>query len=159
MSEIVLLLASPIHRYEGRPDDGALAFDGEEVHESIDVREGLGVVGDRFFGQRAHRREAVTLIEAESIERIAADLNFAKSRRNITTRGLDLNALVGSEFSLDTGEGEVWFRANRPANPCAWMDVELAPGAFAGLRGRGGIRCEALSDGRLSLGPVTLSLR
>lgn len=154
-----MLLASPIHRYEGRPNDGALPFDGEEVHDSIEVREGLGVVGDRYFGQKAHRLEAVTLIEVESIDRIATGLDYAKSRRNITTRGLDLNALVGFEFALDSGEGEVWFRANRPANPCAWMDVALTPGAFAGLRGRGGIRCEALSDGRLGLGLVTLSLR
>jgi MOSC domain-containing protein YiiM len=156
MSEIVLLLASPIHRYDGRPNDGALPFDGIEVHESIKVREGLGIVGDRFFAQRAHRHEAVTIIAAESIDAVGDDLEYAKTRRNIVTRGIEIDQMRGAVFSLDTGSGPVWFRAHRPANPCVWMDVELADGAFAGLRGRGGMRCEALSDGTLTRGPVEL---
>jgi DNA-directed RNA polymerase specialized sigma subunit, sigma24 homolog len=45
-------------------------------------------------------------------------------------------------FSLDSGDGPVRFRAHRPANPCRCMDVVLAPGAFRGMCGRGGVRCE-----------------
>ena len=159
MSEIVLLLASPLHRYEGRPGDGALPFDGDETHDEIEVREGLGIVGDRFFAQRAHRHEAVTIMAAESIDSVEAELDYAKTRRNIITRGIDIDRMRDQVFSLDTGHGPVWFRARRPANPCAWMDVELAPGAFKALSNRGGMRCEALSDGRLSLGPVTVGRR
>ena len=156
----MLLLASPIHRYEGRPSDGALPFDGDELPAEIEVAAGLGIVGDRFFGHRAHRQESVTIIAAESIDRLGPGLDASKTRRNIVTRGIDIDAMRGQTFSLDTGNGPVVFRAHRPANPCAWMDIELAPGAFAGLARHGGMRCEPLSDGRLRLGPVTLlSLR
>ncbi len=158
MSEIVLLLASPLHRYEGRPRDGAVPFDGPETFDEIAIRKGLGVVGDRFFGHRAHIRESVTIMAAESLDGLGA-VDLATTRRNVITRGIDIDAMVKQEFSLDSGDGPVWFRAHSPANPCAWMDVELAPGAFQHLRKRGGMRCEPLTDGTLRLGPVTLALR
>jgi hypothetical protein len=44
----------------------------------------------------------------------------------------------------------------RPANPCAWLDVVLAPGAHRGLRGRAGVRCAPRSDGALTLGAAVL---
>jgi len=50
----------------------------------------------------------------------------------------------------------VEFQGHRPASPCAWMNVVLAPGAHQALRGRGGVRCEPLSSGFLALGPATL---
>jgi hypothetical protein len=50
----------------------------------------------------------------------------------------------------------VLLQGGRPANPCAWLDVVLAPGAHRGMRGRGGIRCAPLSDGVLRLGPAVL---
>lgn len=161
MTEIVLLLASPLHRYEGRPKDGPVPFDGRELVEAIEVRAGLGIVGDRFFGQRAHVLEAVTLLAAESLEAVALDLGVAtldpaRTRRNIVTRGIDIDAMHDATFTLDSGDGPVRFRGNRPARPCAWMDEQLAPGAFRALRGRSGIRCEAIGDGTLRLGPVTL---
>ena len=153
----MLLLASPLHRYDGRPRDGARPFDGDELFDSIEVRKGLGVVGDRFFGQRAHRHEAVTLMAAESLDDLGP-VDAARTRRNILTRGIDVDALRGRDFSLDSGDGPVLLRAHRPANPCAWMDEQLAPGAFRALRGRGGMRCEPLSDGVLRLGPVEFAL-
>jgi MOSC domain-containing protein YiiM len=157
--EIVQLLASPLHRYEGRPKDGPAPFDGRETHESVEVRAGLGIVGDRFFGQRAHRQEAVTLFAIESLEAVAAELgagelDVAQTRRNVILRGFPVDELRGRSFRL----GEVLLTAHRPANPCAWMDEQLAPGAFRALRGRGGMRCEPLSDGVLRLGPTTLEL-
>jgi len=54
--EIVLLLASPVHRYEGRPTDGALPFTGNETPHSIELRSQLGIVGDRYFGRPAAAR-------------------------------------------------------------------------------------------------------
>lgn len=156
MPEIVLLLASPLHRYEGRPRDGERPFDGDETPETIEIRKGLGVVGDRFFGRAAHRQESVTIMAIESVEGLGDPVT---TRRNILVRGIDIDAMRGQEFSLDTGDGPVWFRAHRPANPCAWMDEQLSPGAMKALRNRGGMRCEPLTDGTLRLGPVTLALR
>jgi len=161
---IELLLASPHSRYEGRPGDGPLPAVGLETPPSIEIRAGLGVVGDRYFAKPAHRAASVTLMAMESLEAVASDLKLTqildatKTRRNIMLRGYAVDDLRGSEFSLDSGEGPVLFRANRPANPCAWMDVMLAPGAFRAMRGRGGMRCEPLTSGRLSLGPATLLL-
>jgi MOSC domain-containing protein YiiM len=159
--QIVSLLASPLHRYEGRPRDGVLPFAGEESRTSIELRAGLGVVGDRYFGTRAHAAASVTIFAAESLDYVAETLQLdelpdvAKARRNIVTRGLDIDSLRGATFSLDTGSGAVVFRANRAANPCAWMDEQLAPGAFRALRGRGGMRCSPLTDGTLSLGEAS----
>ncbi len=147
---IELLLASPLHRYEGRPSDGPRDATGPELPESVEVRAGLGIVGDRYFGQRAHRTASVTIMDIASIERIAPGLNAADTRRNIIVRGLEIDAMRGEDFWLDG----VLFRAHRPANPCAWMDVALAPGAFRALRGRGGMRCEPLTSGTVHLGTV-----
>ena len=158
------LLASSLHRYEGRPADGPLpAREGEiESRESIEVRAHLGVVGDRYFGRPAHRRAAVTVMAVESLEHVQfalgldAALDPAAARRNIVLRGVDVDALRGVEFSLDAGLGPVLFQGHRPANPCAWMNVTLAEGAHKALRGRGGVRCEPLTDGTLRLGPALL---
>ena len=161
---VELLLASPRSRYEGRPSDGPLPAVSSETPTSVEIRAGLGVVGDRYFAKPAHRAASVTLMAMEALEAVAADLGLAEildaagTRRNIMLRGFPVDDLRGVEFSLDTGHGPVTFRGNRPANPCAWMDVVLAPGAFRAMRGRGGVRCEPLTSGTLSLGPATLTL-
>lgn len=158
--EIVMLHASSIHRYEGRPRSGALPAIESEEHAELRFRAGLGIVGDRHFNARAHRHASVTLFAIESLEHVAAvletpPLDVAATRRNIIVRGLDVGGLRGVDFSLDTGAGPVAFRGNRPCNPCAWMDVEVAEGAFRALRGRGGMRCEPLTDGALRRGAAT----
>jgi len=162
--EIVHLLVSSLHRYEGRPGDGPLpAPAGErESRSEIAVRAGRGIVGDRFFGHGAHRTSAVTVMAAESLDSVRfalgldGELDPAATRRNIILRGTDVDALRGTPFSLDSGAGPVHFQGHRPANPCAWMNVVLAEGAHKALRGRGGVRCEPLSDGVLALGPAVL---
>ena len=161
---IELLLASPIHRYEGRPSDGPLPATGPEVRNHIEIRAGLGVVGDRFFAKKAHVHESVTIMAAESLDHVAQTLGLseipdaANTRRNIIVRGVDIDAMRGADFSIDSGDGPVLFHAHRPANPCAWMNVTLADGAHKALRGRGGMRCEPLSDGTLTLGPAVLRI-
>ncbi len=159
--EVVLLLASPRHRYEGRPADGALPADAPELRDHVELRAGLGIVGDRYFAARAHVHASVTVIGVEGLEAVAAELGApvdpAATRRNVVLRGADVEALRGVPFSLQSpGEEPVRFRGYRPANPCAWMDHEVAPGAFRAMRGRGGVRCDPESDGVLSPGPAVL---
>jgi MOSC domain-containing protein YiiM len=168
--DIAGLLVSPIHSYAGRPDDGPRPDPDGRRLESVAVRAGLGLVGDRYFARPAHRRSAVTLFAAESIDAIARELGLPSTpdplltRRNVVLRGFPVDELAagrdhpGALFSLDSGDGPVRFRAHRPANPCRWMDVVLAPGAFRALRGRGGVRCEPLDDGVLRLGPARLRI-
>jgi MOSC domain-containing protein YiiM len=86
-------------------------------------------------------------------------VDLTQVRRNILTTGLDVDALVGSILCLDSGDGQVCLRVNRRANPCAWMDVTIAPGAWRSLRGKGGIRCTPLNDGILRRGPVSVEIQ
>ncbi|WP_043592907.1 MOSC domain-containing protein [Frigoribacterium sp. MEB024] len=163
---VELLLASPRSRYVGRPADGPapVPTTGHESHDDVTVRAHLGIVGDRYFNAPAHRGASVTLFAAEQLEHVARELGLppgarldaALARRNVVVRGVDVDALVGYEFDLDTGDGPVSFRATRAANPCAWMDVVFGTGAFRALRGRGGVRCEPLTDGVLRVGPGLL---
>ncbi|MGY1811378.1 MOSC domain-containing protein [Blastococcus sp. SYSU D00820] len=125
------------------------------------MRAGHGIVGDRYAGRPAHRDAAVTVLAAESLDALAAELGVPPfdpllARRNVVLRGAEVEALRGREFSLDCGSGVVVLRGGRPANPCAWMDTVLAPGAHRGMRGRGGVRCAPLTDGVLRLGPAVL---
>lgn len=168
--EIVALVVSPVHAFEGRPADGPRPDPEPVERDEVTVRAGLGLVGDRYFNQPAHRRAAATLFAAESLDVLARDLGLAAvpdphlPRRNIVVRGFPVDELAaprggtGAVFGLDSGAGEVRFQAYRPAHPCAWMDVVLAPGAFRGLRGHGGVRCTPLDDGILRVGPATLTV-
>jgi MOSC domain-containing protein YiiM len=158
--EIVGLLASPEHRYDGRPGDAVPPQD-DDRRAVLTVRGEVGIVGDRYAGRPAHRDAQVTVLAAEGLEALAAELGAPApdpllARRNVVLRGAEVEALRGEEFSLDCGEGEVRLRGGRPANPCAWLDVALGAGSHRGLRGRAGIRCAALSDGVLRLGPAVL---
>ncbi|WP_309229976.1 MULTISPECIES: MOSC domain-containing protein [unclassified Blastococcus] len=158
--EIVGLVASPAHRYDGRPGPALPQQDGDRRTE-VEVRAGHGVVGDRYAGRPAHRDAQVTVLAAEAVDALAAELGAGPldpllARRTVVLRGAEVEALRGQEFSLDCGAGEVRLRGGRPANPCAWLDTALAPGAHRGLRGRAGIRCAALRDGVLRLGPAVL---
>jgi MOSC domain-containing protein YiiM len=103
----------------------------------------------------------VTVIAAEPLDALADELAVPPfepllTRRNVVLRGADVESLRGQTFGLDCGEGVVVLRGGRPANPCAWMDVVLAPGAHRGMRGRGGIRCSPETGGVLRLGPAVL---
>ena len=158
--QIVALLVSPVHRYGGRPGDRVPAQDGDR-RDRVEVRAGHGVVGDRYAGRAAHRDAAVTVLAAEAVEALAAELGVpapdpALARRTVVLRGAEVEALRGRTFSLDCGEGAVVLGGGRPASPCAWLDVALGAGAHRGMRGRAGVRCATLSDGVLRLGPAVL---
>lgn len=173
--EIVALFVSPVHAYEGRPSAGARPDPAPVARDRVEIRAGLGVVGDRYFNRPAHSRAAVTVFAAEALDDLARRLSLDPApdpllvRRNIVLRGFAVDELAsgrdengtpyaGAVFSLDSGTGQVRFQANRPANPCAWMDTVLAPGAFRALRGHGGVRCAPIDDGELRLGPATLTI-
>ena len=159
--EIVELLASPVHRYEGRPSDGPRTGGVEELRSELEFRAGLGIVGDRYFNQRAHRASSVSLQAVESLEAVAAELgvpglSLRQTRRNILLRGVDVDALARTEFSLDSGSGPIRFGDARPCNPCGWMDTAVGEGAHRAFRKRGGLRTDPLDDGILRLGPALL---
>ena len=158
--EILHLLVSPAHAYFGRARDGAADVPTTDAAQA-EVVSGKGIVGDRFFGKAAHMDAAVTLFAVESLEAIAAELGAGPfdpllTRRNVVLRGAQLAPLLGQDFALESGGDVVRFHGGRHAQPCAWMNEVLAPGAHPAMRGRGGIRCRALSSGFLHRGPAVL---
>ena len=168
--QVIALLVSPVHAFEGRPQDGPRADLLLGSCDRVEVRAGLGLVGDRFYAQPAHRKASVTVFAAESLDAITTELDLPETpnpllpRRNVVLRGFPVDGLAagrlrgGDLFSLDSGDGPVRFQAHRPANPCGWMDAVLARGAHRALRGRGGVRCEPLDDGILRVGPAVLTV-
>ncbi|TQN37546.1 hypothetical protein FHU33_4201 [Blastococcus colisei] len=128
------------------------------------ARAGRGLEGDRYaaragtFSPRAGHRPGydLTLIAAEVLDEMAAagqPLSFAGTRRNVLTRGIDVNALVGRTFSLGTALCE----GRRLCEPCVHLDRLSGPGILRPLIHRGGLRVDVLSDGEIRLGePISL---
>jgi MOSC domain-containing protein YiiM len=118
---------------------------------------GRGIEGDRyfekqgtFFKEPAADRE-VTLIEAEAVEAMArecAPITAAESRRNLVTRGIRLNDLVGEEFQV----GQVRLRGLRLCHPCAHLTRLTGKQVLVGLAGRGGLRAQVLIEGTIRVG-------
>jgi MOSC domain-containing protein YiiM len=68
-------------------------------------------------------------------------------RRNVITKGVDLNSLIGKRFVIQGVE----FEGVCECSPCHWMNEAIAPGAEAALHGRGGLRARILTDGQLKV--------
>ncbi|GAB3672952.1 MOSC domain-containing protein [Angustibacter aerolatus] len=162
---IEALVVSPGHNYwfhSPDPRDGVGPYPTSYPDE-VEVVAGQGIVGDRFYGKVSRLASSVSFVAAEALEAVEDELGLARgsldarlTRRNVVVRGIDLNALRHTEFMLDAGAGPVSFRAAGETSPCAWMDDRLAPGARDALRGRGGLRADPTTSGRLRVGPVVL---
>jgi MOSC domain-containing protein YiiM len=119
---------------------------------------GVGVEGDRYaagrgrFSASGRSGQELTLIEAEAIEALeqehGIELDAADARRNVVTRGVDLNALVGRGFEV----GEVTCYGQRLAEPCSWLQSMTPAGTLRGLVHRGGLRADVLAGGVVVLG-------
>jgi MOSC domain-containing protein YiiM len=121
---------------------------------------GRGLEGDRYAakagtftprGGGAHGYD-LTLIQAEVLDELvpAEDrrLDYAEARRNVITRDIDLNALVGRRFRV----GEVECLGQRLCEPCSHLERLTTKGVLRGLIHRGGLRADVLTDGRISIG-------
>jgi hypothetical protein len=91
---------------------------------------------------------ALTLIEAEVCESFDPPLSPNEHRRNVVTRGIDLNALVGREFTI----GEIRCRGMRLCEPCTVVDGYARRPVLRALVHRGGLRADILQDGELQVG-------
>ncbi|MFF4519799.1 hypothetical protein ACFY2I_54465, partial [Streptomyces mirabilis] len=106
--QVVQLLVSPVHRFSGRPAQGPSADPVGGLVQQIRVRRHLGIVGDRYFAQRAHRDAAVTIMAEENLPTsIDPAVDLQKTRRNILLRGIDIDAYVDWTVELDTGDGPI----------------------------------------------------
>jgi MOSC domain-containing protein YiiM len=129
--------------------------------ERATLRAGRGVEGDRYFEQRGTftnaygRGHDLTLIEAEVLDALrlpAGRLAAEDARRNVVTRGIDLNALVGQRFRI----GDVECFGQRLCEPCAHLkrlaDQAGKPGTLRALIHKGGLRADVLTDGEVRVG-------
>lgn len=124
------------------------------AHDEVDVETGRGIVGDRYHGAR-HRQ--VTVQSQERLDEAAAALGQPVppegTRRNVTISHGDVPTAPGSRITV----GEVELEVVRVAAPCRILDDEIAPGAAAALRRRGGSVCRVLAGGRIRVGdPVVV---
>jgi MOSC domain-containing protein YiiM len=114
---------------------------------------GKGLEGDRYWNpsgiatEKRGPEQEVTLIEIEAIEGVERDhavkLGAGGPRRNIVTRGVPLNHLVGREFQV----GEVRLRGIRLCEPCHHLAKLSHPSVLPGLVHRGGLRAQIVSGG------------
>ena len=118
---------------------------------------GSGLDGDRYalnlgtFYKPAPDYE-LTLIEAEAIEALRRDyrieLTAGDARRNIVTRNVPLNHLVGREFAI----GQVHIRGIRLCEPCDHLQKVTGKPVIKGLLHRGGLRAQILTQGTIRVG-------
>lgn len=128
-----------------------------EVRE-VEAVAGKGLVGDRKHwdalapGKRGEPGRNITLIEAEALEGLAAEhgieLGPGESRRQIVTRGMRLNPLVGKRFLV----GDIECLGVELCEPCAHLQSLTPPGTMRGLVHRGGLRADILSGGTIRAG-------
>ena len=146
------------HNYFGHhgqaPDDYPLV----EVSR-IECGAGHGIRGDRFYDYRKNYKGQITFFSAEIFEKLAGHFGITSKspgvlRRNVIVSGIDLQELIGEEFSIQG----VRFRGTGHCRPCYWLDQAFAAGTEEFLEGNGGLRAEILSDGAIAVGDAQLVL-
>jgi len=140
------------------------ATDGSShEHQAVRVVINAGIEGDRYFDKHDEPGQNITLIEAEEIERFitengrAHDLSI--TGRNLITRGVRLNELVGKEFKV----GTVLLRGVELCEPCLGLGQSLATTALTpalvvkSFVHRAGLRADVLSTGSIAVGAAVAS--
>lgn len=126
--------------------------------ESVEARPGIGLTGDRYAlgagtfpspGDGA----ALTLVAAEVLESFSPPLAPDEHRRNVVTRGVDLDALVGHRFRI----GAVLCEGRRPAEPCAHLERVAGRPILRALVHRAGLRADILGSGTISVGDAVVA--
>lgn len=123
---------------------------------------GPGLEGDRYFrGGETFSDDPdteITLSGEEAVEALAREHGLpmvgAEARRNVVTRGVDLDTLVGREFRV----GGVAPRGCAPARPCAPLARLVGSGVLQGLARQGGLQAEILSEGIVRAGDAVEAL-
>lgn len=118
-----------------------------------------GLVGDRYFNGSGRWSSTgpcqVTLIEGETLDQVGAEgrvqAHQGRHRRNLVTRGIRLQELVGRRFEV----GEAVLEYDRPRPPCGYLESLTQPGMVAALQGeRAGICSRVVRSGRVRVGDI-----
>lgn len=121
---------------------------------------GRGIEEDRYFHGAGYWSKSpgairdITLIEIEAIEALNREKNISlapgATRRNLVTRGVPLNHLVGSEFQV----GNVRLLGTRLCEPCSYLEGLTQKGVLTGLIHRGGLRADIVAGGTIRVGDL-----
>ena len=124
-----------------------------ENRETIQVIASKGIISDRYFHDFNGDREQITLIESESIDyynkKFNTNFDYLEFRRNIITKNIQLNDLVGKTITV----GKIKLKVNDLCRPCKDLQNRLGKNNIIKefLR-RGGLRCEILTSGTINIG-------
>ncbi len=154
MAFIEYLFITPNHQYKGfyggPPGNSPMV-----TMSTIDCVAGRGIEGDRYFDHEPDYKGQITFFRMEVYEALLGHLGItaeekppSQVRRNVLTRGVDLDALIGKEFTIQG----VRFLGTEECRPCFWMDQAFRDGANDFLKGQGGLRAKILRDGTLQPG-------
>jgi MOSC domain-containing protein YiiM len=106
-----------------------------------------GIVGDRYADAGD-----ITLIEAEALEAFTDEtglpLSHEESRRQVLTRGIRLNDLVGKRFRV----GAVEVVGRELCEPCSHLQSLTRDGVLRGMVHRAGLNADIVSPGRIAVG-------
>jgi len=143
------LFISPGHNFFGHYGQPAGEYPIVEVKE-VRCLAGRGLEGDRYLDFKPDYKGQITFFADEVYDELCARLDVwdkppSAFRRNVITRGIDLNTLIGVEFTIQG----VRFLGTQESAPCSWQNQAFAPGAEEALKGRGGLRAKILTDGVL----------
>jgi len=126
----------------------------EEMQDvnTVEVIASKGIVNDRYFNENNNQALQITLIESENIDYYnqisETNIPYISFRRNIITKGIQLNDLVGKEILI----GNVKIKGHRLCAPCRYLQEMLKQkNLVKKLLNRGGLRCEILTDGTISV--------
>ena len=127
---------------------------GEEIQDldTIEVLANKGIINDRYFNENNDKDIQITFIESENIDYVnevsSTNVPYIDFRRNIITKGIKLNKLVDKEFLI----GNVKIKGHRLCNPCKYLQDKLnIENLVKKLVNIGGLRCEILTDGIISV--------
>lgn len=148
---ISYIFASDAHNYFTREKFDVGDAPTHRLNE-IELEPGRGIKGDRF----EFSKYPITFISEEVAQLVCEQLGCkydpALFRRNIVISGINLNQLIGKRFSING----VMFEGIEHCAPCTWMNAVMKKGAYALMRGRGGLRVRVLEKGLLQTGANTL---
>jgi MOSC domain-containing protein YiiM len=147
--DVYHLYISPGHNFVGHHGAEPDTFSAIEV-DKIECVAGRGIRGDRYFDFKNDYKGQITFFSLDVFDELRGVFQLegcspSAVRRNVMTRNIDLNQLIGQDFEVQG----VRFHGTQECAPCYWMNRAIAPGVEQFLKGRGGLRARILSDGPL----------
>ena len=124
----------------------------QEVKE-VNILAGKGIIGDRYFHEYTENRNQLTLIESENIdyynEKFNLKIPYLNFRRNIVTKNIKLNDLVGKKLII----GETEIKGIDLCRPCKSLQKNLGQdNIIKEFLRKGGLRCEILTSANIKVG-------